>query len=105
MMTKPHPHAMTDGTPISADMSAALVELSRIEHEVSRARAALRDLGGALADPDDPLSECYRAGLCEAVTLIGDHLEHYTRERIAALEDGARAAAPPDGHRQPDTVR
>jgi len=79
-----------DGTPIPDHLHIAHQEAAALVYEASRVSVALRDLSSALSDEDDPLPEAYRGGVCEAVALIGDYLEHYATQKREFLEYLAR---------------
>ncbi|MBZ9540497.1 hypothetical protein KGQ90_16380 [Modicisalibacter tunisiensis] len=79
-----------DGTPIPEHLTIAHQEAGAMVYEASRIAVALRDLGNVLADEDDPLPDRHKAGLCEAVGLIGDYLEAWAVSRQEFLEHLAR---------------
>lgn len=84
-------HTLTDGTPIPEDLAAAHRELTDLCYQSSRVSVVLRDLSGALSDEDEPLPACYRAGLLEAVAMVGDYLEYYASDRARFLEHLVRS--------------
>lgn len=79
-----------DGTPIPEHLMIAHQEADALVYEASRVGAALRDLAGAMSDPDDPLPDTYRPGMCVAVELIGDYLEGYAAAKQDFMERLAR---------------
>jgi len=81
-----------DGTPIPEHLRVAYHEVSDMVMETSRAGVALRALGDALSDEDTPIAPENRAGLCEAVGLIGENLERYAQGRSSMVEMLAKEA-------------
>lgn len=81
---------LTDGTPIPPRLEVAHAEAGALVYEASRVGVALRDLSAALSDADEPTPARYRAGLCEAVGLIGDYVEGWALSRRTMLEGMAR---------------
>lgn len=54
--------------------------------EASRVRCALRSIVGVMADEDIHLDEGTKAGLFEAINLVGDHLESYAAGQLDLAE-------------------
>lgn len=55
-------------------------------YQSNRVAVALRSLGDVINNQDNPISPGNVAGLCEAVQLVGEHLEWYALDQKYLLE-------------------
>ncbi|MCE8002162.1 hypothetical protein [Billgrantia ethanolica] len=70
----------------ATDLDIAQQEVSHFVYEISRATCALRSLGEVMSDPDHPIDPGNIGGLCLAVTMVGEYLEHFAGDRQQLLD-------------------
>ncbi len=76
----------TTTTAPASDLRLAKEQADGFGYEANRVAVALRSLGNVIYNDDYPLSPGDVAGLCEAVQLVGEHLEWYAHDQKALLK-------------------
>lgn len=72
--------------PVAADLVKAQYEVNQFVYEASRVSCALRSLGDVMGDEENRVDPAVMAGLAEAVSLVGEHLERYANDRAGLLD-------------------
>lgn len=70
----------------ATDLDIAQQELAAIRFQASRVAVSLRSIGRTISDEDNPIDPKNIGGLCEAMELIGECLEHFVADRQILLD-------------------